>query len=212
MYYRYEIVGDNIYKLSEKSNTLLDGERVVTADEDIDLQLFDVTVGYIYNGVMVRHTKKLKSTEAISQVLNDIKQEINPSIDIESCTIEMFKAWQIKQSKSNLDSYFINNTIISSCHQSAAKQYSITRDKQTLLTQMIMMTQIAYQANIPYQPSWNASGEPCTYDWTLEELQQLAFEIEQIVRPKVSHQQTLESQINACETKNEVYAIDITFE
>ena len=59
MYYIYEIVGDNIYKLCEKSTDLLDGERVVTCDEDIDLQLFDVTVGHIHEGVMVRHTKKL---------------------------------------------------------------------------------------------------------------------------------------------------------
>ncbi len=73
MYYRYEIV-NGIYKLSEKSETLLEGENVVSCDEDIDLQLFDVTVGWIQDGVMLRHTKKIKSDEAVARRLSEIDQ------------------------------------------------------------------------------------------------------------------------------------------
>ena len=74
MYYRYEIVGDNIYKLSEKSVALLEGQRVVTCNEDIDLQLFDVTVGFIHEGTMIRHTKKIKGNEAVARGLTEIDQ------------------------------------------------------------------------------------------------------------------------------------------
>ncbi len=74
MYYRYEVVGDNIYRLCEKSKTPIEGDNVVTCDEDIDLQLFDVTVGHIHDGIMVRHTKKLKGTEVVARRLTEIDQ------------------------------------------------------------------------------------------------------------------------------------------
>lgn len=92
MYYRFQIVGDNIFKLSEKSETPLDGERVVTADEDIDLQLFDVTVGFIQQGIMIRHTKKLKGTEAVARRLTEIDQrqaESELDIDFRLSIIEL---------------------------------------------------------------------------------------------------------------------------
>ncbi len=84
LYYRYEIVSDNIYKLTgEKSQEPLSGERVVFLDEDIDLQLFDVIVGYISSdGNMLRHTKKIKSVEAISRkMLEIIRQQVELEIE-----------------------------------------------------------------------------------------------------------------------------------
>ncbi len=85
-YYRYEIVGDNVFKLNgEKSTEPLEGNNVVTCEEDIDLQLFDVTVGFIgENGEMLRHTKKLKTTEVVVQRLNEISQaQVEAEVDID---------------------------------------------------------------------------------------------------------------------------------
>ena len=92
MYYRYEIVGDNIYKLCEKSIPPLQGENVVTCDEDIDLQLFDVTVGFIHQGIMTRHTKKLKDTEVVARRFTEIGQrqaESELDIDFRLSIIEL---------------------------------------------------------------------------------------------------------------------------
>lgn len=63
-----------------------------------------------------------------------------------------------------------------------------------------------------FQPSWNARGEVCTYDWTIEELIVLGADIESVVRPLVSAQQTMEAQIMAATTKEDILAITITFE
>ena len=133
-------------------------------------------------------------------------------IDYDTLNLEELKALWINKSKENLDKYLSSNPIVSTCHGEIEKYYSITKDKQTYLTQMIMMTQLAMQAGIPYQPSWNATGEECTYDWTIIQLQQLAFEIENVVRPLVSLQQAMEAQIKACTTKEEVLSIHIEFE
>ena len=122
------------------------------------------------------------------------------------------KEYKILQSKQNLEEYINSYKLTSSCHAGIESEYSITAEKQQYLSAMIMTTQMMQQAGIPYQPSWNAAGQECTYDWTLEELTQLAMEIESVVRPLVSQQQAMEVAINACNTQEEVMAIDVTFE
>lgn len=133
-------------------------------------------------------------TEKNNRILNNLKESM------------------ISQSKENLEKYISAHTVTSSCHGGVEAKYSITSEKQQHLASMIMTTQMTQQAGIPYQPSWNAAGQPCTYDWTLEELTQLAMEIEAVVRPLVSKQQEIEVAINACTTIEEVMAVDITFE
>ena len=132
-------------------------------------------------------------------------------IDPDTATLEQLKAYRITKSKENLEVYLLANPITSSCHGGIDKQYSITKEKQALLTQEIAIVQMAIQAGVQYQPSWNAAGEPCTYDWTLEELKQLAFEAVTVVKPLVSHQQTIEAQINAAQTKEDVLAVSIEY-
>lgn len=131
--------------------------------------------------------------------------------EAETGQLPVLKTQLIAKSKDNLEAYLVGNPITSSCHGGVAKQYTITKDKQALLTQMILITQVAINAGAEYQPSWNAQGEACTYDWTIAELQQLAFEIEAVVRPLVSHQQSIEADINNAETKEEVLAVNIEF-
>lgn len=147
----------------------------------------------------------------IEKVIIDINNKLNPSINYNTCTIDEIKDWQIDKSKEKLDSYLNNNPIESNCHGGIMKRYSITKEKQALLTQMILVTQLALQKGNNYQPYWNATGETSTYDWTLDELQQLELEIDSFVRPMVNHQQMTEDQIRSAETKEEVLAISIEF-
>ena len=121
------------------------------------------------------------------------------------------KKSRILQSKQNLADYLATHTVTSTCHGDAA-EYSITSEKQAYLSSMIVTAQMAQASGIDYQPSWNATGQVCTYDWTLEQLQQLAFEIESVVRPLVSKQQTMEASINNCASIEELNEIDISFE
>ena len=121
------------------------------------------------------------------------------------------KETMIQDSKKNLASYLESYSIKSACHGGVEADYSISSEKQQHLASMIMTAQMAQTAGIPYQPSWNAKGKPCTYDWTLEELTQLAFEIEAVVRPLVSRQQAMEMELDAASTMEELEAVDITF-
>lgn len=140
------------------------------------------------------------------------EQKYNSLVNAESEeALNQIKAAKISESKKELERFMKETTITSNCHKGVEGQYSITSEKQQHLANMILTATMAVQAGIPYQPSWNESGKSCTYDWTVEELQQLAFEIESVVRPLVSSQQKLESKIKECKSEEEVNSIEISY-
>lgn len=189
------------------------------------LAVYDTTGKIIYQGsgdmyepvgiptlrVTVPTGKRLVSVDTTKEPHEPVFTD-SMGIDPDTATLEQLKAYQITKSKSNLETYLEANPITSKCHGGAEKQYTITKEKQALLTQEIAIVQMAIQTGIEYQPSWNAAGEACTYDWTLEELKQLVFETIMVVKPLVSQQQTIEVQINAAQTKEDVLAVPIEYQ
>lgn len=81
MYYRH----DENYVLIEKSSAELAGDNIVTCDEDIDLDLFRVVIGFVNdNNVILRHTKFIKNAEDVSRRLTDIDlQQSNTVVDLD---------------------------------------------------------------------------------------------------------------------------------
>lgn len=157
---------------------------------------------------------QIETVNDLGQKTTQIKETVDsliPETDITKMTLSDAKAFRVNESNMVLAEFLEAHPITSNCHNGVAAQYSITKDKQNYLQAMILTTQMAMQAGIEYHPSWNATGEPCTYDWTLEQLQQLAFEIESVVRPLVSTQQKIEASINACNSIEELQAIQISY-
>lgn len=136
---------------------------------------------------------------------------LEPVTDYTTLSLEDAIAFRVKESAAALSEYLAANPITSTCHKGIAAKYSITKDKQEYLQSMISVCTLAKQSGTAYQPSWNATGEVCSYDWTIEELVQLAMEIEATVRPLVSYQQTIENKIKKCTTMDELKAVVINY-
>lgn len=136
---------------------------------------------------------------------------LEPVTDYTTLSLEDAIAFRVKESAAALSEYLAANPITSTCHKGIAAKYSITKDKQEYLQSMISVCTLAKQNGTPYQPSWNATGEVCSYDWTIEELVKLAMEIESTVRPLVSYQQTIENKIKKCTTMDELKAVVINY-
>jgi len=170
---------------------------------------------YTYNELQMTYDEYAAYKDSL--LIEDVEilklelRKISKTIDIENSSYDEIQQYCIEKSKKNLEEHLSNNPILSTCHKEFEKLYSITKDKQTLLAQMIAITRLAIENNVEYQPSWNASGEECTYDWTLEELKQLSFEIENVVRPLISRQQKMEAKIKQSKTKEEILNININF-
>lgn len=143
--------------------------------------------------------------EQIAEYINSVITMINSNIPIDE-----LKQEYIQYSKALLEEYLLNNPLKSSVHN-GEKYYSVTSEKQTLLTKEILMCQMSQANGTEYQPSWNATGEACTYDWTFQELIQLAYEITLVVKPKILKQQLIEKSINECTDIEEILNIHISY-
>ena len=126
---------------------------------------------------------------------------------IQETQLATLKAEKILHSKQKLEDTLSVTKLISKAHRGVEKKYSITAAKQQYLTYEILTA----QADASYKPSWNATGEESTDDWTIEELMQLAVEMKCVVQPLVRKQQKLEKSINKATTIEELEAIDISF-
>ena len=151
------------------------------------------------------------ATAAVSKVVDRVSA-LEPITDITTLPLDEAKKYRVVESQKVLADWLSAHPITSTCHGDEEAQYSITSEKQLYLQAMITMTETAQKNGVEYQPSWNAAGEACTYDWTLEELYQLGMEIEATVRPLISHQQALEKEILAALTMSQLTAILISYE
>lgn len=124
----------------------------------------------------------------------------------ENADLDTVKAQKVLDSKEALELYLVEHPIT----WTDGNQYSVTQEKQSLLTSNLALCQIAIAAGQPYELKWNTTGGVCT-DWTYEELAALALAIGAYVQPLVSYQQTKEIEIMACEDIAAVDAVVINY-
>lgn len=121
-----------------------------------------------------------------------------------------YKGAKVSELKNNLKSFLETASVGSNCH-GETKQYSVSSEKQQLLSALIQKKQYADENSILFEAYWNARGE-VSEPYTLEELQQLSMEIYGFVQEYVIKEQQREQEINACYSQDDVDNIDITFE
>lgn len=90
------------------------------------------------------------------------------------------------------------------------KYYSVTEEKQTLLNSNLASYERAEKIGMVYPLKWNAVGEECV-EWSYTNLTKLSLAIAAYVGERVSRQQVLETQIRACETLEELEAIEVYY-
>lgn len=163
------------------------------------------------NTAVTETTKSVDDVKTTTKKLEESISDLTPNTNVDTMTVEQAIAFRINESKSALAAYLSDHPITSTAHKSVSEQYSVTSEKQQYLAMMIAMASSAKTAGIDFKPSWNAVGKVCEYDWTLEELSQLALEITNYVRPLVSKQQSIEVNLKACTTVAQVKAVVISY-
>lgn len=121
-------------------------------------------------------------------------------------SLEDYKAAKIAESKGVLAEFLEEHPLT----YTDGNQYSVTAEKQSLLTSALARYQIAVAAGQTPALKWNATGQECT-EWTYENLAALALSIAAYVEPLVAQQQAIEVQIRSCETIEAVKAVNISY-
>lgn len=219
---RSTTINEQITALEDQVKTLNDANRNlsdanISMNETIaELKMVNTTLSESVEMLTEQNRELIESLTVVNELRETVSSTEEEVAEIQAriadvnedeLDIDALKEYRIKMSKLNLATYLENNTVTSSAHGGVSAEYSMTSDKQSQLMAVIMMGTL----NPEYQPSWNASGEVCSYDWTLDELQLLAADIEAVVRPLVTKQQTMEVEIRSAGSIEDVKAVNITF-
>lgn len=105
--------------------------------------------------------------------------EWNSSVD----NLESIRKSKIIESKLKLETYLASHPLL----WSDGKYYSVTAEKQALLTSNLSLYQLSVRSSSMYNLTWNSTGDECT-EWEYEKLAALALAIGQYVKPYVSYQ------------------------
>ena len=173
-------------------------------------------IRYIENGFFIEEGENC----LVANIFNDKTEDEIKAIaerTLENCVAEKEKAQEksleeckeekIARSKLMLSEWLANNPML----YSDGNYYSVTEEKQSLLNSNLASYERATAAGIPYPLKWNSTGAECT-EWEYTDLTALSLSIAAYVAPKVSTQQAVEVQIRACETKEEVDGVVISYE
>ena len=173
-------------------------------------------IEYIENGFLIKDGENC----LVANIFNDKTEDEIKAIaeqTLENCIAEKEKAQEksleeckeekIARSKLMLSEWLANNPML----YSDGNYYSVTEEKQSLLNSNLASYERATAAGIPYPLKWNSTGAECT-EWEYTDLTALSLSIAAYVAPKVSTQQAVEVQIRACETKEEVDGVVISYE
>ena len=125
--------------------------------------------------------------------------------------LNAIKTEMIAKSKDALAEYISTHPLTSYAHGGKIGVYSVTEEKQSLMTSQYISYQAEKAVNPDAKLTWNEAGKSCE-EWTEEEFLQLVVEIKQYVYPLVSHQQKIEEAIAAANSMAELNAIDIRYD
>ena len=171
---------------------------------------------YIENGFLIKDEENCLVANLFTDKTEDEIKAIAERT-LENCIAEKEKAQEksleeckeekIALSKLMLSEWLANNPML----YSDGNYYSVTEEKQSLLNSNLASYERATAAGISYPLKWNSTGAECT-EWEYADLTALSLSIATYVAPKVSIQQALEVQIRACETKEEIDGVVISYE
>lgn len=121
--------------------------------------------------------------------------------------IHALKIERVITTKSDLAAYLATHPLI----WTDGNQYTVTAEKQTLLTTQLSLYQTALSSGNTYELKWNSTGNESTV-WKYEDLVALALAINKYVQTLVAYQQAKEVEIMSCETLQELESIIVDYD
>lgn len=197
------------------SKIILNKKDNLTTEVQLSVNFVPVTTNGVteYEGDM--YTFDVKSRSNLYEVINNnfdkwVEYGIQNDTSIDSpFYLNNLKASKIKYTKELLAYYLKNNPLVINV-RGEIETFSITEEKQNLMTSAFTTYQLEKQIFGTATITWNATGDVCK-EITEEQMIRLVMAIKNIVNPLVSYQQHLEKQIYDCENYSEVEAIEINF-
>lgn len=148
--------------------------------------------------------------DGVNSKVENVNSQLNPVIDYDKMSLEELQEHKIQESKNLLKEYLNGHPITSTCHGNKEGTYSITEEKQSLMTSQYTSYKVEQLANSDVTLQWNETGKSCEA-WTEEEFLQLLMEVKYRVEPLVEYQRKYEEKVIACSSKEDILAISLNY-
>lgn len=148
--------------------------------------------------------------ESVNSQIENVNAQLNPVVDYNEMSLEEVREYKIQESKNLLKEYLKEHPITSTCHGNKEGTYSITEEKQSLMTSQYTSYKVEKLVNPEATLTWNETGKSCE-EWTEEEFLQLIMEIKYRVEPLVEYQRKYEESIAQCTSKEDILAISLNY-
>lgn len=139
-------------------------------------------------------------------LINKLNQQINPTININSCTIEELKIFVQKRNRESLEAYLEKNPLL----YVDGKYYGVSKIDRDEMSQQLLV----YQLNKTINPSiedavkWHSKGSKCIL-MPIKDFTKLAIAIYDYIEPYYEKMQEIKEKIMACDSKDSILVIKL---
>ena len=163
------------------------------------------------NGLQFIWVDEVPNNKIIEKVNVETKSPVLKNVETLGMSLDEIKTYYVNKATESKANYLKNNPITFTC-KGVESQYSIDEYTQNLLTKEIMMYTFAKDSGQDYTLIWRDVNGQCDFVWEIEDLKQLAYEINLIEARLTARLQEIKKEIVSCESEGEIENIDMTFE
>ncbi|EHG33518.1 hypothetical protein [Enterocloster clostridioformis] len=201
----YENYTDIVSRSIDKVTILVKkAEEIPSFDEDGQ----DITASIVTNEPQEIEliVVVLKYEDPTKVIVEQLNQQINPTIDVETCSLDDLKMFVQKKNSDSLEIFLENNPLL----YTDGKYYGVSKVDRDEMSQQYL----AYQLNKTINPNaedivkWHSKGTKCT-PMSVSDFSTLALAVYAYTEPYYEEMQTIKESIMSASTKDEVLSIKI---
>lgn len=161
----------------------------VESTENKQINLITVTLGYV---------------DPIEATVKKLDGQINPTIDIEKCTLDELKKYRQSKNKEAMNDFFRNNPL----KFTDGLYYGVEDEDRSEMTEEYLGYTMEKTTNPNAKLEWHSKGSACT-ERTEEDFAAIAIAIRKYTKPYFNKMQKVKEEIFSAKDKDSVMAIKI---
>ncbi len=148
----------------------------------------------------------LKYEDPTKVIVEELNQQINPTINVDTCSLDELKMFIQKKNSDSLEIFLENNPLL----YTDGKYYGVSKVDRDEMSQQYLAYQLnkAINSNTEDIVKWHSKGTKCT-PMSVSDFSALALAVYAYTEPYYEEMQTIKEAIMSSSTKDEILSIKI---
>lgn len=146
----------------------------------------------------------LKYVDPTVAMVEKLDKQINPTIDVDTCTLDELKKYRQSKNKEAMNDFFRNNPM----KHTDGLYYGVEDEDRREMTEEYLGYMVEKTVNPDAKLEWHSKGSACT-ERTEEEFAAISIAVRAYTKPYFNQMQAIKESIFAAKDKDAVMAIKI---